>query len=348
MAGTGKVKLPWYTSKTFRTVVRTVTPGLAEAIEERCSKLNRPRRPNAVIAYAIEMESGEWDETVNPIHISWPFEGAPFGAVVNGQHRLAAVVLYGSPVKMQFNLGVDPKSYAKHDSPQTRSSGDLIYVGRGGSITAASRKCSIMRCALLGFRSNVHTLTKEGVAACTDEYLEDVTLVYDVMRKVKPYVPAVLGGFLACSLHYGRDRVMPLAEMLATMAYPTLSHPIKRLYERVVTEKTNAKNRVTSQSMRPAGYYALTICAISASVRGVTSVKALAPAKADLDNTASALVPGIGRSGAAEVRRMRRQGKIDRLVKARARYAPSEKPGGLRSKLLSRMRALKADRGNGQ
>jgi len=64
---------------------------------------NRPLKESLVAEYARKMEAGEWKEKGGiPI---WVTED---GELINGQHRLAAVVRFGRPVLLKVQVREKP------------------------------------------------------------------------------------------------------------------------------------------------------------------------------------------------------------------------------------------------
>ncbi len=84
---------------------------------------NRRLRPTAVAAYAADMASGRWNDSpdiVTPIMISHE------GRLIDGQHRLTAVVKSGVSVCMYVAHNVDDGVYKYLDAGVKRSVADQI------------------------------------------------------------------------------------------------------------------------------------------------------------------------------------------------------------------------------
>ena len=87
--------------------IENVTPKLAETLLGSNFDRQRHKASAHIDSLVGEMERGTWSATANPIQI------ADTGKIINGQHRLNAVVRYGKPVKMLFLRG-QPESDFKH------------------------------------------------------------------------------------------------------------------------------------------------------------------------------------------------------------------------------------------
>lgn len=75
-------------SHSMRTEVISISPKFAEELL-RNNAINRKLRPGVVERYAAQMRDGGWLLTAEPIMLS------PEMRLLNGQHRLRAVMLSG-------------------------------------------------------------------------------------------------------------------------------------------------------------------------------------------------------------------------------------------------------------
>ena len=96
-----------------------MTPALAQDLLAK-NKRNRPIRKARVERYANEMINGRWQLNGETIIIS------DEGNLMNGQHRLHAVVSSGATVYMLLAEGVDEAAFSTMDSGLTRTAGDVL------------------------------------------------------------------------------------------------------------------------------------------------------------------------------------------------------------------------------
>ena len=101
--------------------VETITPSNASVILADCNLGNRPIRKRSVDFLASEMLSGSWQ----------PFSADAIcfdqdGNLINGQHRLSAVVQSGVTVKMLVGRNVPASSFQVIDRGIKRSTGDDV------------------------------------------------------------------------------------------------------------------------------------------------------------------------------------------------------------------------------
>lgn len=100
--------------------VVTLTPADAKKILDCSNTHNRVMRPKAVAEYARDMASGRWAQNGEAIKFDRN------GVLLDGQHRLAAIVASGVPVAMLVVTGLAPETQETMDSGRKRSTGDAL------------------------------------------------------------------------------------------------------------------------------------------------------------------------------------------------------------------------------
>lgn len=118
-----------------------VTPAMAAALLERTPHA-RPINASRVRRYADDMIAGRWLETAETI------KQETDGTVVNGHHRLRAVVLSGVATWFHFARGVSPSALIAMDSGMNVRSSD--WSGRQN----ANRGFAMLNAILRGFGLN--------------------------------------------------------------------------------------------------------------------------------------------------------------------------------------------------
>lgn len=99
-------------------VVMEVTPGMAEQwLSQQCR--NRTKSPAAVKRYLRMMEEGSWESETNET-IAFNKDGV----LIDGQHRLEAVIRFGKPVMMAVIFGCN----AHIGITRTRSVQDIAQI----------------------------------------------------------------------------------------------------------------------------------------------------------------------------------------------------------------------------
>lgn len=100
--------------------VEVITPYGAKHLLDCYNDGNRRLRPKRVALYAHQMKTGQWQMTGEPIIIG------SRGRVLNGQHRLAAIVEAGVPVPMMVVSGVEDSAFKNIDNGLSRSAADVL------------------------------------------------------------------------------------------------------------------------------------------------------------------------------------------------------------------------------
>jgi hypothetical protein len=101
--------------------VVTITPAEATAWL-RCNEHNRPVRKGHVNFLANEIKSGNWQINGQAIVI------ADNEQVLDGQHRLLAIIEAGQPIKTLVVYGITPEAFSTIDTGAVRSSADALYL----------------------------------------------------------------------------------------------------------------------------------------------------------------------------------------------------------------------------
>lgn len=101
--------------------VMEVTPEMAASWLQRNSH-NRDLSPARVNKYAESIIDGNWKMTYDPIRFDEK------GVLLDGQHRLSAVVLAGLPITTLVVTGVESEVFDVLDSGAVRSGADILTI----------------------------------------------------------------------------------------------------------------------------------------------------------------------------------------------------------------------------
>jgi hypothetical protein len=106
----------------MKVIVETVTPEKAAKYLEGNYASNRNIRPKAVSVYADAMRRGEWRLTGDSIKFSED------GTLIDGQHRLAAIIEAGVSVEMVVVFGLSFDVFPMLDQGVKRTNGDIFHI----------------------------------------------------------------------------------------------------------------------------------------------------------------------------------------------------------------------------
>lgn len=109
-----------------------VTPEMAKGWLEKNS-CNRPLNKRNVNNYARDMESGSWILNGEAVKVGFD------GILLDGQHRLAAVVQAGVAVEMLVVIDLDPSTQDTMDTGRKRTFSDVLSIkGMSNATSVAS------------------------------------------------------------------------------------------------------------------------------------------------------------------------------------------------------------------
>lgn len=98
-----------------------ITPSVAASWLEKKAP-NRKVSPRAVDRYAADMRAGRWQANGSTIVMG------KSGQILDGQHRLEAIVQAGVPVSMVVVSGVDDSAFGTIDTGRARTVSDVLRV----------------------------------------------------------------------------------------------------------------------------------------------------------------------------------------------------------------------------
>jgi len=168
---------------TTTTHIEKVTPAKAREWLERNNTRNRNLRPHKVALYADQMTRGQWLMAGDPIRFDSD------GTLLDGQHRLAAVVESGKAQYFIIVMGLDPRTFGVMDIGMARTPGDSLGSDvKSGKVSIGSP---------LGSQTMVTMLAKNS--------RDDLAVMAELLEsgKVRPVI----------------DRTYPIAEAAAALSY---------------------------------------------------------------------------------------------------------------------------------
>lgn len=105
--------------KNMKITEQLISPEQAKKYLEK-TKLNRKLSLNNVDYLCMQMKSGSWMQTGDSIKFGSD------GSLLDGQHRLSAIVKYGEPVKVMVVEGLNPEVFQVLDTGKSRSAADVL------------------------------------------------------------------------------------------------------------------------------------------------------------------------------------------------------------------------------
>ena len=119
----------------MRSEIKLITPAVAEEML-RLNVANRPLKAHVLRRYVDDMRSGRWMETGDAIRI------ANTGRLIDGQHRLRAIIESGISVRMIVVSDLAEDAWCCIDRGARRTGGDALAASGYKSATLLAAACS--------------------------------------------------------------------------------------------------------------------------------------------------------------------------------------------------------------
>ena len=170
--------------RSFEVFLVTITKALATEWLTARNAVNRYKRPSVISQYTRDMAAKRWLLTGETISFDWN------GQLINGQHRLQAVVESGQPMQALVVVGLDPAVRTVVDTQSRRSVRDAFshagknqMLGEGGTVggNTAAGMWSRMK---YGIRQTKGLDTRQELLAFADTYPEGGLFAIEVFGKL--------------------------------------------------------------------------------------------------------------------------------------------------------------------
>lgn len=164
------------------------------------NKINRPLKPGSVRKYAWDMLNGKWDTTEECI----AFDAS--GALVQGQHRMAALIAAGVSVWMYVARNA-PSIWAVRDRGTVRGQGCFLRWADGSH---ANERC------IARVLSSVHALGSTSATAPSTSVLQGVIDAHEEgLRWAYAALPAKTHSVVIAALAYAQPVAPAIIEQFA-------------------------------------------------------------------------------------------------------------------------------------
>jgi hypothetical protein len=245
------------TEKIMNTYIETVTPRRAKEILDGNTR-NRPVSQRRVDYYAQLMRDGKWHLTHQGVALS---DG---GVVIDGQHRLHAVIKANMPIDFNVTHGVDEDSFKYVDVGYNRTTANIFAIEGIANYTRHASGVS----KYFSFKSRVmdvmtNNRNKLNSAETHDDYLkfyyENEELLkkihsqsvkyYDTYRILKLSTIYSYFVFLIIDNGHGFDRVRGFFDNVYMFSHDSKSNAPKELFTKLINSATGTlelKPRVKS------------------------------------------------------------------------------------------------------
>lgn len=165
-------------AKVYRVTPKLATEWLAK------NENNRPLSATAVARFARDMDDGQWQMNGQPI----VFNG---DSLIDGQHRLSAVVKHGKPVDMLVVSGVDTSAFRTIDSGRPRSFSNVLAVRGEREYARLGSAVGLLNLYLCSVKEGGAFLRSNGYATPTKSELLTTLEAHPGIRDSLAYVASV-------------------------------------------------------------------------------------------------------------------------------------------------------------
>lgn len=223
----------------MRTQIELIGPAEAQALL-KINTLNRPLSETTIRRYVQDMIAGAWQENAATIVISRT------NRLLDGQHRLHAIVRSGATLRMLVSYDVDDDAFHTIDNGKTRSAADVLSLAGVANAKAMSTSGKL----ILNYVSGAALTTAQGRVALV-EFVEANPQVADVIDKVAKrtkirFPKSALGAVLALANSKGlySDKIDEFLEAIETGAGLEKGDPRLTLREWEGQERARSRNKV--------------------------------------------------------------------------------------------------------
>jgi len=241
----------------------SVTPAMA-AEWLKLNSLNRPIRRQTVSKYASVMRSGQWVRS--PEAIGFDVNGR----LIDGQHRLTAVVESGVTVEFLVVRNLPVGVFDVIGQGPRRSSADGYVIKHleafGERPKHANYVTSVAARMIIGLDGSKHAHGASEVSSAAFDHAAMISKYLKLMRPNPALSTTVIAAFCSAALFFGDDLLTGLAERIGAQQWTGIHDPMKTLAVRL--QRVRASNSPTK--LPSDAIYSLTLAAVRAALRGDT------------------------------------------------------------------------------
>lgn len=243
----------------------TITPEMARRLLEKNPETNRRVIQSKVDRLADDIRSGRWTVTHQGIAIDWD------GNVLDGQHRLWAIVEADMAVECNVWYDCDPATFDKIDTGTSKSGADFVTM-RTGRKADAKRLAAFGRSILDGLGGSHSDASM--VAKFVAKYVDMLARVNSAFDNAVGFTVPVGAAFAKAAFTHDVDTVVTLAKRYASQEWASPTDPLKALhmlFQRIRESHRNG-NGVRGR-LGPKDTYAYAVAAVRAALEGRPIVK---------------------------------------------------------------------------
>lgn len=166
----------------MKTEILTITPDLAKNLLSN-NKSNRRIDSSKLLFIVHQIENGQWKLNGESIIISND------GEILDGQHRLSAVVKTGKSIGSLLVSGIDKNVFDTIDTGKARSAADVLYIMKTPNSTGISGGINKYLMLCKGYQSSTmnKAIAKISNTDIKDEYLNNEELYQNLHKAASAF-----------------------------------------------------------------------------------------------------------------------------------------------------------------
>ena len=195
--------------------VLTITPTFAKHVLNNCNKLNRKINKRWVRFLADSMSKGEWQLNGEPIIFSKDYR------LIDGQHRLQAIVMANKPIDVYVTTDIDHKTFVSIDTGHSRSGSHVLTIAdhkvkHSFDVSATLNKLCRYNANNFDF-DGAHVISNRQLVSLLDKH-KNVTASVEFARKFPR-------GYSKSTIAFCHYILSSLDNELANTLFEQLTHP---------------------------------------------------------------------------------------------------------------------------
>lgn len=226
---------------------KAVGPEMAAILLEGNTR-NRPAKQQHIENLAREMSEGRFQYNGDTIRVD------RHGNLLDGQHRLMAVVKSGTTHLMTIISGLDPETFLTIDQGTRRTSADMLGVANPelkniGHMASASRLLALMESKKIDSAKRGNTIRNDQVivTCAANEKLLHEGLLYGFKPHLRKLIPAAQSA--AVFAHFSKENRLLTAEFFAAICEPMPTLEIASLLRNQFTDNKIGVKRMPSTKL---------------------------------------------------------------------------------------------------
>ena len=176
----------YFNSHNIEVSIRSFSPAQADSILETINVGNRKISKDRITQYRRDMDNGDWEFNGDAIRID------ENGVLIDGQHRLTAVVLSGNPREFLVIKGVRAATKHTIDSGKGRTGGDALSIQANvaflasHTISGAITMFEKYKKSGFGSAGGGNRLTTSGILSAYENRKDLIDTSFSMMKDIAP------------------------------------------------------------------------------------------------------------------------------------------------------------------